>query len=225
MLPGTPQLRTQSGFCTLYHALIVNNYPNKPSATIKVVPNKIDIYNEQDQPLGKQSTIDTALHQGLWHRGVHVVFCSNDGMVVVQKRSRAMRMHPGQLDISCGGFVDTGETPEQAAVRETKEELGITISPSQLHFMSVYRLNHVWPKIGIHDRAFIYCYMVTLPISPAALVTQPEEVEWAKLITLARAQRLVRLHRLRRLGRIEPRYVFYRYLLAQVRRMSKNAVV
>lgn len=189
------------------------------------MPKKIDIVNKQDQLVGQQATIDDTLREGLWHRGVHIVVCSQDGSVVVQKRSKTMRMHPGQLDISCGGFVDTGETPEQAAVREAKEELGVTILPTQLQFISVYRLNHVWPKVGIHDRAHIYCYTVTLPVEPKELVTQPDEVEWAKFISFARAQRLIRLHRLKRLGRVEPRYIFYRYLLGQVRQISKSKIV
>lgn len=43
----------------------------------------------------------------------------------------------GQLDMSCSGHVEEGETFFQAAVREAKEELGIKIEESDLKFSLV----------------------------------------------------------------------------------------
>lgn len=46
-----------------------------------------------------------------------------DGKILMVKRN----YHPvGKLDFP-GGFVDTGETIEQAAIRESKEETGLTV--------------------------------------------------------------------------------------------------
>lgn len=39
------------------------------------------------------------------------------------------------------GRVDKGETPEQAAVRETKEECGLTVSPSDIKFLTIIDYN------------------------------------------------------------------------------------
>lgn len=36
-----------------------------------------------------------------------------------------------------GGIIDPGETPKQAAIRETFEEVGITVDPKDVHFVAV----------------------------------------------------------------------------------------
>lgn len=36
-----------------------------------------------------------------------------------------------------GGVIDPGETPLQAAIREVKEEVGVTLDPSELSFLTV----------------------------------------------------------------------------------------
>lgn len=48
--------------------------------------------------------------------------------IVLTTRAENMRAHPGQWALP-GGRLDAGETPEQAALRELSEELGLTLSP------------------------------------------------------------------------------------------------
>lgn len=49
--------------------------------------------------------------------------CEEPGMLLLHRPSN-MRAHPGQVAFP-GGQIDPGETPEQAALREANEELGI----------------------------------------------------------------------------------------------------
>ena len=46
------------------------------------------------------------------------------GEILLTERSHTMRSHPGQVSFP-GGSVDPGETPEQAALREAEEEVGL----------------------------------------------------------------------------------------------------
>lgn len=55
---------------------------------------------------------------------IAVVF-DKDGRVLVHKRARTKKVNPGDIDHICGGVM-SGETPEQAAVRESTEETGVT---------------------------------------------------------------------------------------------------
>jgi isopentenyl-diphosphate delta-isomerase type 1 len=59
------------------------------------------------------------------YRLVEVFVFNKDGQLLVQKRSETMKRFPGYFGASAGGHVDPGETYEEAAVREMKEELGI----------------------------------------------------------------------------------------------------
>jgi 8-oxo-dGTP pyrophosphatase MutT (NUDIX family) len=181
------------------------------------MPKNIDIFDKNNQSTDHQSTIDNALRRGLWHRGVHIVVYTKTGYVLIQKRSNKLLMHPGYLDISCGGFVDAGENPERAAVRELKEELGIQVKENELRFTTLLRKNHAWRRLRRHDRAFIYCYVLRLPDHRLDLShLQESEVSWAGFVKLAQAHRLLRLHYLKVLGRIEPLYGFYKKLLRAI---------
>ncbi len=63
---------------------------------------------------------------------VGVVLRAPDGRVALSERAR--NPHKGKYDFP-GGFVDRDENLEQAAVRELREELGITIDAAQLRYL------------------------------------------------------------------------------------------
>lgn len=51
--------------------------------------------------------------------------------LILTKRSSKLRTHPGQWALP-GGRVDAGETPEQTALREMDEEIGLKLDPSAI---------------------------------------------------------------------------------------------
>lgn len=67
-------------------------------------------------------------HSGskLLHPVVHLHVFNSRGDVYLQKRPEWKDIQPGKWDTSVGGHIDYGETPEQALIREVREELGIT---------------------------------------------------------------------------------------------------
>jgi 16S rRNA (adenine1518-N6/adenine1519-N6)-dimethyltransferase len=71
------------------------------------------------------------VHLGrLRHRAVEIGIVTPEGRVWLQKRSRAKDAWPGYWDLSSTGHVDAGESYEEAACREVKEELGIEARPA-----------------------------------------------------------------------------------------------
>lgn len=66
-------------------------------------------------------------HNGtkLLHPVIHLHLFNREGQLFLQKRSATKDMQPDKWDSSVGGHIDLGETPEQAALREAREELGV----------------------------------------------------------------------------------------------------
>lgn len=63
---------------------------------------------------------------------VYVALLNSAGQIYIQHRAGTKRLWPDRKTISASGHVDPGETFEQAAVREVREELGIELTEGDL---------------------------------------------------------------------------------------------
>lgn len=74
------------------------------------------------------------------HRTAHVfVLHPREGTLLLQKRAAGKDTHPGKWDVSVGGHVGFGQSYLEAAMRETREELGLDVSPAALEFLHHFR--------------------------------------------------------------------------------------
>jgi 16S rRNA (adenine1518-N6/adenine1519-N6)-dimethyltransferase len=83
----------------------------------------LDIVDEDDNVIG-QDTKENKFIKDLITRNVAVFIMDNDRMLIV-KRSPTKKTDPGKYDLAACGNVGAGESYEEAALREMKEELGI----------------------------------------------------------------------------------------------------
>lgn len=83
-----------------------------------------DLYDAQGCLTGETVKRGEKVPTGRYHRVVEAIFLNSRGEILLQKRARKKMLHPGILWYPTGGAVQTGETVEQACVREVKEELG-----------------------------------------------------------------------------------------------------
>ena len=90
-----------------------------------------DVVDECDRIIG-QASRSKVHREGLRHRAVHVFATSSAEEVFLQRRAFTKDMAPGLWCSSCSGHVDTGETYEQAALRELVEEIGLSLEPGEL---------------------------------------------------------------------------------------------
>ena len=102
-------------------------------------------------------------HSGsrLLHPVVHLHVFNTRGDVYLQKRPAWKDIQPGKWDTAVGGHLDYGETPEQALLREVREELGIT------DFTPVFMGKYVFESQ--RERELVYVHRTTYegPIQPS----------------------------------------------------------
>ncbi len=84
----------------------------------------LDIVNDEDVVVGQE--MRSTVHQkGLQHRGAHVFLFSDEGKMLIQKRSADRASSPSMLDCSISEHVQSGESYLDAAMRGMKEEMGV----------------------------------------------------------------------------------------------------
>lgn len=179
--------------------------------TYGITQSRFDITDSNDQLLGATASYDEVHHQGLWHRGVHIILYTPDRHIVMQKRAASLAYHPGEVEISVGGGVDAGETPEQAVIRETKEELGITLQASDIRFIDKIKSNHR-TKTQI-NRNFIYSYAACIPRERLTFAIDSNETQQVFLLSERKLRRALRTHRIKHIGKITSTYAYWQHLL------------
>ena len=110
----------------------------------------------------------------------------SDWEILVQKRSSTKDSNPGCYDISSAGHISAGQEPDDAAVRELEEELGIKASLDELTPCGYTLRKSVKPFYDQfwtdYQKSYIYLYEKDVDI--AKLHLQEEEVEsvgWMRL--------------------------------------------
>lgn len=85
----------------------------------------LDIVNDDNKIVGRASKDECHL-KGYMHRSVFVFIFTTSGKLVLQQRSSKKAIRPNKITASACGHVLSGEDYATAAIRELKEELGIT---------------------------------------------------------------------------------------------------
>lgn len=102
---------------------------------------------------------------------VHVYLCTPEGLFLMQRRSENKQSHPGEWDVT-GGAVLSGESSAQGAIRETKEEVGITLLESDLHFIGRIKKR----------RSFVDIFLARKDFTVEDCRIQKDEVAEVKLV-------------------------------------------
>lgn len=144
----------------------------------------VDILNNDGSLTGQQISKKEAHIKGLWHRAAHVWFVNSSGEILLQKRAANIESHPGEYDISAAGHLSAGDTGITGALREVKEELGITLNESDMIKIGEVKQEGIQRNGTYINREYNDVYVVHKDIPIEDFVIKESELELVKYIPI-----------------------------------------
>lgn len=135
-----------------------------------------DIVNEHGNRTGKTIPKGTPMKKDEYHLSVSVWIQNDDGKYLISQRAPG-KLAPDMWETT-GGAAISGEDSLSAALRETKEELGITLYPQNGKVFKSY----TYPHSSGDGAAYIEVWLFRQNIDIDTIVLQKEEtrdVKWA----------------------------------------------
>ncbi len=124
-----------------------------------------DFKNHPDDVMGNS-------HIWFWKRDD-----SGDVAILLQKRALTKVSKPGMYHISAGGHINVGETPVEAAARETSEEMGVSLDGDKLYYVGSMRLVNINPNSIVN----IFLYELTGDEKFTYADGEVDSVEWRSI--------------------------------------------
>jgi isopentenyldiphosphate isomerase len=141
----------------------------------------LDVVNDKDEVIGEASIKDI-YEKKLFHRIVHILIFNKKGEMALQLRSKYKSFCPGYWSTSVGGHVQKGETPEQGALRELREELGVN-NKIEFAFKDLYEGDKNVPK------KFLITFKTT---HNGPFKINPEEVEKIEFFSMEKIRKMIK---------------------------------
>ena len=157
----------------------------------------LDVVDEDGNPTGETVERGRAHREGIRHRTSHVWLLRRRAgrvEVLLQKRSKDKDSYPGCYDISSAGHITAGSGYTESAIRELKEELGITAGEDELIFCGRRRISC---ENVFHGQVFMECqvshvYCMWKDVEPEEMTLQASEIDGVMWIDLSECRRMVR---------------------------------
>ncbi|SHK28490.1 Isopentenyldiphosphate isomerase [Maribacter aquivivus] len=143
----------------------------------------IDIL-DADGNMTKTTAMKSEAHKNGWfHQTVHIWFYTKDGSILMQQRGKEKDVYPLLWDVSVAGHIGAGEDIITSALREIQEEIGLTILPSELEKIGIFKSVKNHSEV-LKDYEFHHTFIAKLKSPFSTLQKQDSEVEALKLISL-----------------------------------------
>jgi isopentenyldiphosphate isomerase len=141
----------------------------------------IDIVTPEGEATGNIALKSEAHKKGWYHNTIHLWLYNKQSEILLQQRSHKKKIHPLLWDVSAAGHIDAAETFIEAAIRETKEEIGLTLNSENLQKIGTFL--HETNYGEIQDNEFHQVYIAELKTKIENLIPQKDEVEALKLVS------------------------------------------
>lgn len=104
------------------------------------------------------------------HRCVYILVFDSRGRLFIHQRTRTKDVYPSHWDLCIGGVLSAGESFDDGARREGREELGVDLGPQPLfpfQYADGRTVAHGMVYRAVHDGPFLL---------------QPEELEYGEFV-------------------------------------------
>jgi len=142
----------------------------------------LDILDEKGNKIGEKKLRSEVHRDGNWHLAAHVWIVNSKGELLVQKRSIDKDSSPGLWDISSACHVVSGEDATLAAIRETQEELGISLSKNELKHMLSYKRQTSHDNDRFLNNGFFEFFLAKKDIDIKDINFQKDEISEVKYV-------------------------------------------
>ncbi len=150
----------------------------------------LEVYSPKGTKTGQKKSKSEIHRKGLFHSTVHVWIFTEEGNILIQKRSKKKELNPGVWDVSVAGHVKFNENIKKAAKRETLEETGININTKDLLKIGVYRSINIHPTAI--DKEFFHTYILKIDKNSINLDFKNNEVDDLKFISIEEMESLIK---------------------------------
>lgn len=142
----------------------------------------LDVVDASGNPTGEIVTREAAHKNGIRHRTSHVWLLriqNGKRQLLLQKRSLNKDSFPGCYDISSAGHIPAGDGFVESALRELKEELGITVAAKALIYCGQRHFEYREKFNGqeFWDKQVSNVYALWWDMEAAAFAIQKSEVD------------------------------------------------
>jgi isopentenyl-diphosphate delta-isomerase type 1 len=128
----------------------------------------VDVVDEKDEVIGTATKGEVNSNPKLIHREVAVLIYDENARIYVQQRSPKKKTHPLQWIVSVAGHVPSKMSPEEAAYKELREEMGIK---TDLEFWYKRKSEYAW------EAHFVYIYIGRYPKKAEIVLDKNETVQ------------------------------------------------
>lgn len=174
----------QTIFLTAFLILICYWKGEKPRWRWGHIEEQVLVLDESGNQTSTVVSKSVAHAKALWHQTAHVWILNTKGEVLLQKRALNKPQYPGVWG-STGGHVSYGETAAQAIVREVSEELGITVSESELTSLGRISTSTSFQNGAFTENEYIDMFLITLPDSEISFEFKDNEVSAVHWYTIS----------------------------------------
>jgi isopentenyl-diphosphate delta-isomerase len=148
----------------------------------------VDVLDSSGRPVGIRKSKSGVHQDGDWQGAAHVWILNRKGQILIQRRSPTKENWPNLWDVSVAGHISAGERPVETAIREAREELGITLFPGECRYLFTILDQVTLNKGNYVDNEFHHVFLVERDLDVRDLKFSDGEVAEVRFVAVRKLQ-------------------------------------